>query len=293
MKIERPQPIGDHTGDQGLVTAQEPLDLKILIVEDNLTNQNVILKQLQTLGYSADLAADGQAALHAIEQSPYDIVFMDCRLPVLDGFSATQLIRQREQYTAPHKKLIIIAMTASDLPQDQAKAMAVGMDDYLHKPVRREMLAATLQRWSQNLAVEHSFNPPRNKFLDSQNPVLLRASDADSLLPADGLELHLDLEHLHLLSDNNPEFELELLALFMDDTRRHLEKLRQAIASADASAAEQIAHHIKGASASIGAYLIQQIAEEIEQIAHVHQLQDTSSFVAQLDRALHHIQAFL
>ncbi|NJR59554.1 MAG: response regulator [Cyanobacteria bacterium CRU_2_1] len=132
----------------------QPSNLRILLVEDNPTNQKLTLKQLQSLGHTADIVGNGYAAVTTIAHSRYDLVLMDCHLPLIDGFTATLAIRDREsQNTAPcSKRIIVIAMTASDSRQDRERAIAVGMDDYLLKPVRRETLATLLNHWSQIIA---------------------------------------------------------------------------------------------------------------------------------------------
>jgi len=128
------------------VSLKKPLKLKILLVEDNVVNQKVTLNQLKTLGYSADVAANGQEALHMLEQIPYDLVFMDCQMPVLDGYSATQEIRRTE---SPDRHTVIVALTANALREDRVRCINAGMDDYLSKPILKEKLAMKLTYWSQ------------------------------------------------------------------------------------------------------------------------------------------------
>ncbi|NJR67105.1 MAG: response regulator, partial [Leptolyngbyaceae cyanobacterium CRU_2_3] len=123
-----------RAGIQTLSTATHRYKLNVLLVEDNLTNQKVALKQLQSLGYQADTAANGQTAIAAIMQSRYDLVLMDCQMPVMDGYAATQAIRDWEaQSSIQGGRIVVIAMTASDLQQDQERALAVGMDDFVSK----------------------------------------------------------------------------------------------------------------------------------------------------------------
>ena len=121
-----------------------PASLRILLAEDNSINQKVALRQLQNLGYSAEVAANGEEVLQSLETSDFDLVLMDCQMPVMDGYVATEKIRQRE---TGDRRIAIIAMTASALEEDRARCLAVGMDDFLTKPVRQQELAAVLQRW--------------------------------------------------------------------------------------------------------------------------------------------------
>ena len=118
--------------------------MRLLAVEDNPINQQVLLAQLAALGLTADLAADGQAALDALERQTYDLVLMDCQLPGLDGYETTRRWRQRE---AGGRSTPIIAVTAHAMRGEREKCLAAGMDDHIAKPFRLEELAAVVERW--------------------------------------------------------------------------------------------------------------------------------------------------
>jgi signal transduction histidine kinase/CheY-like chemotaxis protein len=118
---------------------------RILLVEDNLTNQKVALHQLARLGYIAHVASNGQEALNAMALHDYALVLMDCQMPLLDGFEATRRIRAAELEAGGHQ--IVVAMTANAAEGDRERCLDAGMDDYLPKPITREMLADVLQRW--------------------------------------------------------------------------------------------------------------------------------------------------
>ena len=114
------------------------------MVEDNIINQKVALAMLKNLGYQADVARNGMEALEAVSSRRYDLVLMDCHMPEMDGFEATQCLRARGAYCA---QLPIIAMTASAFTEDRDACLAAGMTDYLSKPVREAELGKKLERW--------------------------------------------------------------------------------------------------------------------------------------------------
>lgn len=142
-------------GDEGVVpetqsvastmSTQRLVDLDVLLVEDNVLNQEVARGMLSFLGCHCEIAANGEEALRMIERRGYDIVLMDCQMPVMDGFEATRALREAEAGTAKHQ--VIVALTANALPEDREKCLVAGMDDHMAKPFTVEVLNAVLRRW--------------------------------------------------------------------------------------------------------------------------------------------------
>jgi PAS domain S-box-containing protein len=253
--------------------------LRILLAEDNLVNQKVALKQLQSLGYSADVAGNGKEALQLLEKIPYDLILMDCQMPVLDGLETTKEIhRWQESSFASGRRPVVIAMTANAMKEDQQMCLDVGMDDYLSKPVMKEKLAAALQRWGS---------------------VIFKAKETDakeqtvSTTDIGSVHLPIDWERLHQLSENNPEFELELLQIFVEDIQPRLEIIKIAIANYDFGQIGQEAHQIKGASANLGATIMHLAAEKLEKLAYSQERRGTNNLIYELEEFVKRIQEFL
>jgi CheY-like chemotaxis protein len=118
------------------------LPLRVLVAEDNNVNQKVAIKMLERFGVHADVAVDGLEAVEHCGKLPYDLVFMDCQMPRMDGYEAAAEIRKREVFG---RRAIIVAMTAEML--GRARCLQAGMDDFLLKPVKLEELAALLRKW--------------------------------------------------------------------------------------------------------------------------------------------------
>ncbi|MBW4520955.1 MAG: PAS domain S-box protein [Scytolyngbya sp. HA4215-MV1] len=251
------------------------IKLKILLVEDNVINQKVTLNQLKKLGYEADIAANGQEALFMMKKINYDIVLMDCQMPIMDGYDTTRSIRQIE---GSDRHTCIIALTANAMKEDREQCIRAGMDDYLSKPILKEQLAATLERWSQTM---NAASKP-----GSNSPISMYPQDSASNTP-------IHWQHLHQISDNNEEFELELLQVFIVDTQTHLAALKLAIEQQNLKQIEQQAHHIKGASANVGASVLLKLATQLEDQARQKQLKNEQILLQDLETGLAQIQAFL
>jgi CheY-like chemotaxis protein len=123
---------------------------RVLLVEDNRVNQLVAARMLKAFGIEAVVVSDGAQAVAAVQAAPFDLVLMDCQMPVMDGYDATRAIRTWQDSQAAQgaaKRLAIVAMTANAMLGDREKCLASGMDDYLSKPIKREVLLASLVRW--------------------------------------------------------------------------------------------------------------------------------------------------
>jgi signal transduction histidine kinase/CheY-like chemotaxis protein len=126
---------------------QRKMAARVLIADDNVVNQKIAARMLEKLGCRVDIVANGYEAINAIANRSYDVLFMDCEMPEMDGFAATAAIRMHE--SQDERRLPIIAMTANTMPGDRERCLAAGMDDYIGKPVQRDDLLAVMQQWTQ------------------------------------------------------------------------------------------------------------------------------------------------
>jgi PAS domain S-box-containing protein len=212
---------------------------RILIAEDNLTNREVILAQLQKLGYQAAVAANGVEAVDAVERESFDLVLMDCQMPLMDGYEATRRIRGSNPAHIP-----IVALTASAMSPARERCLSEGMDDYLAKPVDLPHLAAVLAKWLPSRA-------------GNLIPLPQTSGDkpAASIFNADPLLRRLMGER---------ELACAVLHVFIDDAPSQLKQLCARLDESDIPGTRLRAHTLKGAAATVGAETLRDIALDLE-----------------------------
>jgi PAS domain S-box-containing protein len=234
--------------------------LRILLAEDNPVNQKVALRQLESLGYKADVVANGQEVLDLLQQVRYDLILMDCQMPVMDGYEATRRLRQQERRSG--HRTVVIAITANAMQEDRERCLQAGMDDYLSKPVLKEDLERVLNHWSQVIAqsAAGSSNGSASKAASPSSP----GRDRD---PSSSTQPYpIDSAYLDQVSGGDRGFQRELLQVFIQDCETQLPQLRQAIAGYDAERMRRVAHRLKGASSNVGANAFCQVVRELEHL---------------------------
>ena len=246
-----------------------PWRARVLVAEDNQVNQKVALKMLERLGYRADVAANGLEALEALSRVPYAAVLMDVQMPEMDGYEATAEIRKREQGDGgAGRRTPIIAMTANAMQGDREKALSVGMDDYVTKPVKPEELAAALERWIPQ---------PDGEAPDPEEATDGVAAPGGTTDPLDRSVL----AGLRELGDQ--ELLTELAELFVEDVPPRLEALREAIEGGDAASVGRAAHALKGSSGNMGASGMSTICAELEDAERSGDLQSAPVLLKRLE----------
>lgn len=224
---------------------------RVLVVEDNQTNQRYAQMLLERLGQVVALAGNGQEAVGMIAESEYDLVLMDCRMPVLDGYAATRSIRAWEQEHG-RRRVPIVAMTASALKGERERCLEAGMDDFLGKPVRPEDVTTMVTRW---LTVAPGAAPA----------IAALANDAASATEPE--RALVDRDHLRHLRDEvgmDATILAELVELFGLDAEASMADLQQAAAAGDLRSLARASHRLAGAAENVGLALLGQRCRDIE-----------------------------
>ena len=238
---------------------------RILLVEDNPVNQKVANAILSKLGYKATLVTNGLEAVEALQQAPYDMVLMDCQMPVMDGYTATQEIRTRDGVKTP--LVPVVAMTANAMKGDRKKCLDAGMNDYLSKPINPEALSKMIEMYltdaepsSTDLELDLL-----GHFETDELPVaeVVNGRSSGDPEPAYAQEVFDRSSLLGRLMDDE-ELAKQIVEAFAADMPGQLKALRGAVDGRDAAEIGSRAHGVKGACGNLGATAAQQLAARLE-----------------------------
>jgi signal transduction histidine kinase/DNA-binding response OmpR family regulator/HPt (histidine-containing phosphotransfer) domain-containing protein len=254
--------------------------MRVLLVEDNPVNLMVGQRLLGVLGTDCDAAGNGEEALLRMSASRYDLVLMDCQMPVMDGYTATRRWRELERDAGDGRHLPIIAMTANAMAGDRQKCLDAGMDDYLAKPVTRAELERSLHRWwHTGTAPASASAPPARSETPAapiaNAPVETAAATANvaTLAPMHSPAPHAtEAAPLGTIDDEVLDElravlggELDrLIRVFLDDAPRQIAALEEAAVAPDFEALREHAHSLKSASANLGAMQLSAAAKRVE-----------------------------
>jgi PAS domain S-box-containing protein len=235
--------------------------VRILLAEDNEVNQRVALKQLKKLGFSADAVSNGNEVLAALQRIPYDIIIMDCQMPEMDGYEVTGRIRQggSDSYIHLRSAPYIIALTANALDGDRERCLALGMNDYLTKPLHLQSLEAVLQRALLRLQPDAAGSP--------LPPPSLGGLPSDATEGAATLDRNVITGLKELREPGQPDPLKELVDLFARDAHPRLEAMEQAYDDGDLPKLAAAAHALKGSASNLGARRLAQLCAGLEKQA--------------------------
>ncbi|MDP2560441.1 response regulator [Psychrobium sp. 1_MG-2023] len=216
----------------------------ILLVEDNEINQELAIELLTSNGLKVTLANNGQEALNIIEKQDFDGVLMDCQMPIMDGYTATQKIRNINHLQG----LPIIAMTANAMTGDREKVLSVGMNDHIAKPINFNLMFRTMAKWI------HPSNSNGQSGLDDGESEPFDISSIKGINASEGLAI----------CQQNKKLYAKLLQRFYESYRNFESDFVQAQQSTDQKSAHRLAHSLKASAGSIGSQVVYQIAEQLE-----------------------------
>jgi signal transduction histidine kinase/CheY-like chemotaxis protein len=243
--------------------------IRILIAEDNQVNQEVSGEILTRLGFQVSVVPNGLCAFEENERSPFDIIFMDCQMPVMDGYESTRRIRENERH---NKKTIIIAMTANALEGDRERCLQAGMDDYIAKPFKRSDFREILVKWIAHL--HETRNNPTEQY---------RVSGAN-LPRADNVIDRMRIQEIASINTKSrPSLLARVIRQFNEDVPLRIAAMRDAAQQKDAVHVQKVAHSLRGSSAQIGAVWLANVCEKIEHLADKESFGEMASLIETLE----------
>ncbi|MBC7292642.1 MAG: response regulator, partial [Thermoleophilia bacterium] len=284
--------------------------LRVLVAEDNPTNQLVALRLLEKMGHQPTAVSNGREAVETLAREAFDLVLMDVQMPEMDGFEATRVIRDPNSPVLDHQ-IPVIAMTAHALTGYREQCLAAGMDDYIAKPVQPEELAQVLERWpqpacdlatGQPVASQTSLSPAtsadagaldRSGVSTGARVSIAGATPAATGAPAatgtpaeggTGKPPVLDRQALLDRVAGDEDLAAEVLGVFMQDVPRQLAALKKVVAAGDLEQVRRHAHTLKGASANAGALALREAALQCENAAKEGRLADVQGALRALRR---------
>ena len=281
------------------VLATRRLRGRILLAEDNPTNQFMMTEMLRQIGLEAHVAEHGRAAIDALEQEGYggapggfDVILMDCQMPVLDGFAASREIRERERAAGDGRHVPIVALTANALEGDREACLEAGMDEYLTKPVSATRLIEQLSVWldvepdtadTVDAAERSSSSEETSTAPVAAAPLHERAAEPSSADPVLDREVY---DALVEMADEAPAgFLAELLAAYRTSAAEDLEGVRAGLASGDAASVASRAHRLKSSSANWGARRLAACCQTVENTARTGDLEAAAHAANDLEPA--------
>ena len=220
--------------------------LRILMAEDNATNQKLALRLLERLGYRADVTGNGLEAIEALQRRSYDVVLMDVQMPELDGLEATRRIRSEfSESTQPY----IIAMTANAMQGDREACLAAGMDDYVSKPIRIESLVNAL---SKGRSLDSIVKEPLQL---AEEPPSVQATELD----------YTALKNLSEALGGEFHYLVEVINSFLEDAPTMVTEMEKAVVHGDTKTVRRLAHSLKSNSADFGALALNKLCAQMEE----------------------------
>ena len=249
---------------------QQFAGLHIILAEDNLVNQRVACTLLKKFGFKVTAVTNGKKAIDAWRKTGCDLILMDCHMPEMDGYEATENIRQIEKESGGH--VPIIALTANAMEADRDRCLDSGMDDYVSKPFKQRLLITVLQRW----LLGSSGGP----IIEGDSTVQTEEQDYSEVKREDTIDKSVFDNLRNLMGD---EF-LALLQAYEEDTAEFVKTLRDACSKDDHAALQLPAHSMKSSSANMGAMRLSTLAKKLEEQVRSNSLVDVEQQISEIEK---------
>ncbi len=269
---------GERQKEAGAIITRHSLrelrrgNARILLVEDNLTNQEVARGMLQRMGWNADVAANGKEALLMLATESYDLVLMDVQMPEMDGYEATRQIRDPRSAVLNHN-IPIIATTAHAMAGDAELCLAAGMSDYISKPIDPKFLAKLVEKWLAQKVHRASGEAPAESAMDGNAPP--PKPEIESLVFNSTVFLE------RMMGDE--EFAREVAAGFVEELPSLLSTLKEEFARGNLETIWKQAHKMKGSAANVGGETLRDAAMEVEQAGKTGDLARVAHWMPELE----------
>ncbi|MDH5427632.1 MAG: response regulator [Nitrospirota bacterium] len=296
-----------HTHDMGASTSHDVSEVEwvssqsvsghLLVVDDHVVNQQLAQMMLERMGHRIDVVGNGLEAIEAVRRIPYDLVFMDCQMPEMDGYEATKNIRNMEKrkrdgqsppsphasHLTPHgnSHIPIVAMTANAMKGDREKCLAAGMDDYISKPIKHEELALLVAKWlpAQDRAAEvlEKENARPTRLEDEKTH--RRSEKEDAELAKTKVQPVEPILPPHLIADwreaGGSAFVMKLVSQFVLDATTCVEDIQRAVELQCSGDIREAAHGLKGMAANMGLASLTQLSHQLETLGREQNLRES------------------
>lgn len=289
-------PASDMTDRPKVATREEAIlqGHLILIAEDNVTNQEVILRQLNLLGYTADVAFDGAEAFEKWWQGDYGLILTDIHMPETDGYDLTVGVRAEEKEQG-RKRIPIIALTANALKDEEERCLKLGMDAYLSKPVELKRLEEELFKWLPVVSGKSSTQDtviPISTSRDAKEDVALADQD-EGVTRTDENEVPVDPSILTQIVGDDPKLHRQFLEKFVDPASQTISEIHAAFDAGSAEQVGELGHKLKSSSRTIGANALADLCEGMEQAGKADNWEKIEILHAKLDEKFSAVKAFI
>ncbi len=303
-ELPLPSPTVESDGDPPAseLRSISPVTMRILLAEDNPVNREVACGMLEMLNCLIDTAENGREAIEAIAKTDYALVFMDCQMPEMDGFTATRLIRKRESQGEEQsqdaerraiRRLPIVALTAHAMQRDRELCFAAGMDDYLTKPFTLRQLEQILARWipqwtvvqdEKDLQPPHALSPQMGDELRAVSPQAGTREEQSTQIQPTILDQSALAAIRALQRPGYPDILTRIVSQYVETSQEMIDQLRCAVLSNDAAGLRALAHRLKSSSAQLGAAALVDDCRTLELMGANQKLTHASDVLSRLEK---------